>query len=249
MSEHVNLIPGLSLLDHPIEVAMLQVNGYACLAKWDWEKERGADNAEHVTEFRSKWNVPPPPSSQSGQTIFLFNGMQSSAFNKETKAILQPVLQWGNPDAGGGAFWSVASWYVKVRIDAGKMKIDTVARTKPIPVKTGDILVGLITQTKTQDEDLYTCTCEFEGIVGTSLVVKLSSELVQNGLALEAYHLNQCNEWPSANLTSYGSINLKNGSKALKPKWDIINNVADCNVRAEVVSHNGAEDQINIYYK
>jgi|APLak6261673822_1056097.scaffolds.fasta_scaffold00093_3 hypothetical protein len=249
MSDNANLIPGLSLLDHEIVANVLQVNGYACLAKWDWEQQKGRDNKQHISEFRTEWKVPNPPVSHSKQTIFLFNGMQPSARNLTAKAILQPVLQWGNPGAGGGPFWSVASWYVKVKMDDEKMKLDTVARTKPIPVNPGDILTGLITQTKALDEDFYTCVCEFAGITGTSLIVQTADELVQNGLALEAYKLDKCDEWPSENYTSYENIVIKTSDSGTSPAWDVINNVFDCNIRAEAVAHNGVEDQINIYYK
>jgi hypothetical protein len=52
------------------------------------------------------WTVPPAPATQSGQTIYLFNGMQDSV-----PMILQPVLQWGALQVGGGNSWTVASWY------------------------------------------------------------------------------------------------------------------------------------------
>jgi hypothetical protein len=43
-----------------------------------------------VSSFRTTWVVPPAPSTMSGQTIFLFNGIQNSTM------IYQPVLQWGH---------------------------------------------------------------------------------------------------------------------------------------------------------
>ena len=51
----------------------------------------------------------PAPATRSRQTIFLFNGIQNTGANF---GILQPVLQYGSSAAGGGAFWSIASWYV-----------------------------------------------------------------------------------------------------------------------------------------
>ena len=51
---------------------------------------------------------PGPRARTHGQTIFLFNGIEPGDFSH----ILQPVLQWGPSAAGGGASWSVASWYV-----------------------------------------------------------------------------------------------------------------------------------------
>lgn len=56
-----------------------------------------------ITSFKTTWVVPPPPATQSGQTIFLFNGIQNSTM------IYQPVLQWGPSAAGGGNNWAVAS--------------------------------------------------------------------------------------------------------------------------------------------
>lgn len=43
-----------------------------------------------LSSFRSTWTVPPSPSTDSGQTIFLFNGIQNYGNNY---GILQPVLQ------------------------------------------------------------------------------------------------------------------------------------------------------------
>ena len=46
------------------------------------------------------WQVPPPPSVQdSGEVVFLFNGIQNYGTNF---GILQPVLQWGVSAAGAG---------------------------------------------------------------------------------------------------------------------------------------------------
>ena len=58
-----------------------------------------------ISLFSTNWVVPPDPSTQSGQTIFLFNGIQNSS------NIYQPVLQWGGLLLGGN-YWTVASWYV-----------------------------------------------------------------------------------------------------------------------------------------
>lgn len=59
-----------------------------------------------LSSFEARWSVPPAPATASGQTIFLFNGIQNSTM------IYQPVLQWGQSAAGGGNNWTVASWYV-----------------------------------------------------------------------------------------------------------------------------------------
>ncbi len=58
-------------------------------------------------ELAATWGVPPVPvASYSGtQVYFTFPGLQSSAF------IIQPVIQYGRSSAGGGGFWTMASWH------------------------------------------------------------------------------------------------------------------------------------------
>jgi hypothetical protein len=73
------------------------------------------DTGSSLTSFRATWTVPPAPSTDSGQTIFLFNGIQNYGSNY---GILQPVLQWGPSAAAGGSYWSIASWYVTSGGDA-----------------------------------------------------------------------------------------------------------------------------------
>lgn len=51
--------------------------------------------------------VPVAPTSNSGQLIFLFPGLEPTNGN----SILQPVLQYGTSAAGGGYFWAMANWY------------------------------------------------------------------------------------------------------------------------------------------
>jgi hypothetical protein len=65
-------------------------------------------SGSNINALVSQWLVPPFPTSQQGQTIFLFNGLEPSSQN----VILQPVLQWGPSVAGGGDSWAIASWLV-----------------------------------------------------------------------------------------------------------------------------------------
>ena len=78
-------------------------SGWITYAYWN------NDTGHPLTSFRTTWQVPPAPATQESQTIFLFNGIQNNGTNY---GILQPVLQWGSSAAGGGPYWSIASWYV-----------------------------------------------------------------------------------------------------------------------------------------
>jgi hypothetical protein len=77
-------------------------NGWQTYAWWD-------SGGASISSFATTWVVPPAPSTNSGQTIFLFNGIQNTGANF---GILQPVLQWGISAAGGGSYWAIANWYV-----------------------------------------------------------------------------------------------------------------------------------------
>src|ERR1700722_5819531 len=48
-----------------------------------------------VTSFSTNWTVPPGPSQESSQLLYLFSGMQPTL----ASTILQPVLQWGGTDS------------------------------------------------------------------------------------------------------------------------------------------------------
>lgn len=53
--------------------------------------------------------VPNGPSTATPQTVYYYNGVQSTV--DANCGVLQPVLQWGQSPAGGGAFWAIGSWF------------------------------------------------------------------------------------------------------------------------------------------
>jgi hypothetical protein len=126
-----------------------------------------------ISTFSTTWVVPPVPVTQSGQTIFLFNGIQN------TTMIYQPVLQWGPSGAGGGNYWSVASWYA-----AGQGGHSFYSAS--VPVNVGQTLVGIMTLTG-QSTSGFTYNCEFQGIANTSLPIQNVQQLTWAAETLEAY--------------------------------------------------------------
>jgi hypothetical protein len=89
-----------------------------------------------VTYFRANWTVPPAPANRSGQTIFLFNGIENANW------MIQPVLQWGDSSAGGDSNWCVASWYISSQGAAHHSGL--------VDVEVGDRLVGAMSLTSQQ---------------------------------------------------------------------------------------------------
>jgi len=190
-----------------------------------------------VTGFQTTWNVPPAPATDNGQTIFLFNGIDPT---DPTKAILQPVLQWGPSHAGGGSYWSVASWYVLGNGQA--------FYTPPVPVNEGDVLVGLMTLTA-QGGGLFSYQSEFQGIAGTQLPVQNVAELTWCNETLEAYNITACSDYPATDVTPMQSISLSTGNSTPDVHWTPQDPVTDCGQHALVPINSGAGGEVDLYYR
>jgi hypothetical protein len=206
-------------------------SGWIAYAYWN----NGTGNS--ISAFRTTWQVPPIPATQSSQVIFLFNGIQNFGNNY---GILQPVLQFGNSAAGGGPFWSVASWYVTSGGQA--------FHTDLVRVNAGDTLVGVMTRTG-QTGSAFNYNSEFEGIAGTSLPVQNIAELLWANETLEAYSISQCSDYPAADSTALGSISIQTGATTPVLNWTPINQVTDCGQHAVVVDNSATDGEVDIHYR
>jgi len=195
------------------------------------------DTGNPVTSFRTTWRVPPAPATSNGQTIFLFNGIDPA---DPSQAILQPVLQWGSSYAGGGAYWSVASWYV---LGNGQAFF-----TPLVPVNEGDVLVGVMTLTA-QANGLFSYTSEFEGIAGTNLPVQNVQQLVWCNETLEAYGITRCSDYPNVDLTAMESIELRTGNTTPAVHWTREDRVTDCGQHVLVPIDSGTGGDVDLYYR
>jgi len=195
------------------------------------------DTGNPVTSFSTTWTVPAAPVNQDGQTIFLFNGIDPS---NPGAAILQPVLQWGPSNAGGGNYWSVASWYVLGNGQA--------FYTPLVKVNEGDQVVGVMTLTG-QSGGLFSYTSAFQGIAGTSLPVLNVAELVWLNETLEAYGIADCSDYPNADLTSMRHISIQTGNTNPAVAWTHVDQVTDCGQHAIVMSDSATDGEVDLYYR
>ena len=220
------LMPG-NVAKHPDLVPSLGT-GWIVYASW-------SNNTGHpVSKFISRWVVPPPPSSSDGQTIFLFNGIQNSTM------IYQPVLQWGPSAAGGGNSWTVASWYADGQ---GGVAF----HSNLVSVNPGDELIGLITQTGSQN-DLFSYNCEFDGIANTGLPIANVQELTWCIETLEAYGLQKCSDYPDTNFTAFYGIDLETSAGAPGLTWAANDRITDCGQSARIVSNANPGGEVDLYY-
>lgn len=190
-----------------------------------------------ITSFRTAWRVPPPPASGTSQTIFLFNGIQNYGMNY---GILQPVLQWGVSAAGGGAYWSIANWYVT---SGGAAFHSPLARVNP-----GDRVVGVM-RLAGQSGSTFNYTSEFEGQPATLLSIQGIAELLWCNETLEAYDIDQCSNYPNTQRTTFESIQIQTGTSVPPVSWTPVNAVTDCGQHVRVVGNSGSDGQVDIHYR
>ena len=211
----------------PEETAALG-SGWIAYAYWN----NGTGST--ITSFTTTWEVPQPPPTQSGQTIFLFNGIQNVGNNF---GILQPVLQWGVSAAGGGPYWAVSNWYVTSGGQA--------SYTPLVQVNAGDTLTGVMTLTG-QTNNLFSYTSEFVGIEG-ALTVQNIAELLWCNETLEAYSISQCSDYPPGG-TAFTGIEIRTIAGDPSLNWVAVSAVTDCGQQANVASNANPGGEIDIAY-
>ena len=188
-----------------------------------------------IKSFKTTWSVPPAPQTQSGQTIFLFNGIQNSTM------IYQPVLQWGSSAAGGGNYWSIASWYVDGQGGPA-------FHSQLIPVSPGTILVGVMTLTS-QQGNLFSYNCLFQGIANSGYPIQNVEQLTWCIQTLEAYGLTQCSDYPATPTTAMTAIEIVTTGGEAPLSWQPSNPITDCSQHTTVVSNASPGGEVDIFYR
>ena len=214
----------------PSEVPGALPDGWQTYAWWD-------SGGTPITSFSTTWLVPQPPSTTSGQIIFLFNGIQNTGSNF---GILQPVLQWGTSGAGGGNYWAVASWYVT----SGGQAFHTTL----VPVNAGSTLVGVMTQTAVSSGQ-YSYSSTFQGISNTTLPVQNIAPLHWANETLECYSLNQCSDLPASDVTAMVGINILTGSTHPNVGWTPVNAITNCGQHTVLVSNANPAGEVDLWYR
>jgi hypothetical protein len=200
-----------------------------------------------IVYFSTKWLVPPVPSSNDSQTVFLFNGMQPDS----AAHILQPVLQWGGSGAGGGNYWSITNWYADGQGGAA-------VTWPPIQVNVGDVLQGVMTCTG-QSGTEYNYTSSFVGYSSVDVTVTDADELTWAYETLECYGSNytlpltQCSDYPDTPLTAMYDIEVKTGTPGSSGTdatldWVAVTAFTDCGQSCQIISNDSPGGAVYLYY-
>jgi hypothetical protein len=170
-------------------------------------------SANPITKLDTTWIVPPNPTTQAGQILYLFNSLEIPG-----SYILQPVLSWGTVSdvPGSGDFWTIASWYVGSENNPFYL-------TDLIRVNPGDQVTGRITmyqQEQTANGPVYNYTCEFVGKAGTKLFVASVPQLTDCTETLETYYITSDTDYPDNTAqTAFTGIVLEVGGAPAQFTW------------------------------
>jgi hypothetical protein len=222
----VPLHPGNEMV--PTEKVPGLGGGWITFASWT------NNTGKPITSFTTTWRVPPGPTTQSGQTIFLFNGIQNSTM------IYQPVLQWGPSAAGGGNNWAIASWYVDGPGGAA-------FHSSLTPVSVGQVLVGIMTLTGQSGSD-FSYNCQFQGIANSGYAIQNVQQLTWLIETLEAYGITKCSDYPASPRMAMTAIEIKTSNGDVRPNWQASNSITDCGQHTTVVNDASPGGEVDIFF-
>jgi hypothetical protein len=201
-------------------------------------------SANPISYFKTQWTVPPAPASDNGQTVFLFNGIQS--FGADV-FILQPVLQWGTSSAGGGSYWSITNWYVGSE--------GTALYGPLIQVNPGDVLEGIMTLTG-QTGSNFNYLSSFTGFPTADLAVNNVAELTWANETLECYDFAAFTDYPDTALTAFHDIEIRLRTSTTPFTetqatigWQVNNDVTDNGQQCLIVSNDSPSGDVYLYYR
>jgi hypothetical protein len=169
----------------------------------------------------AEWSVPPTPTSNDGQTLFYFPGLEDS---NDVVTIIQPVLGWNSDYASA---WGIASWNCCVS--------GTTYEATPQKVNPGDTILGYMYETcgwgvlSCSSWDIVTWDLQN----GNFSELALTSSFGQTfnwafGGVLEVYNIAQCSDYPNnpngftggTHDISFNEIGLYNDQgKSITPAW------------------------------
>ena len=154
--------------------------------------------------------VPPNPSTQSGQTLYFFPGLEDA---QDVVSILQPVLGW---DGYGANNWTIASWNC--------CKSGTTYVGNNVAVKPGDVIYGTMVNTSGQN---WTVTATDETNTALPSATLRTESFGQSfdwvfAGALETYGVSTCKQFPSSGPISFTKIEAYAGGQVVSnPGWRI----------------------------
>jgi len=206
-----------------------------------WVEFASVTTSSSYGELVAYWTVPPSPSTNDGQTVYLFPGVED--YN-DVVTIIQPVLGWNSDFASA---WGIASWNCCVN--------GTVFESTPVRVNSGDTIEGYMWQAC--GAGVLSCASwdvvSYDVTSGNWTWLSNTSSHGQTfnwafAGALEVYNISRCTDYPSNGSTSFYNLALYNDSyvKINNPGWSVSNWSSGLTPQC---SYGGATpEQVNLTY-
>lgn len=237
---------------------------YQTYAQWT----NGTGNP--ITSFTTSWTVPQDPVIPDDfSTFFIWEGLMTS-----NQDLMQPVLQWGPAEDGGGYYWAVNEWYLWDDASGNSYAVFSGLET----VSAGTDLTANIKLVDSSGTDhSHSFNLNFTGITGQLDIVEgLSDTGVYDGIsaiitlpyipepiqaweALESYNSNGSHSdqdvagasaYPVQYAVRMSGISLTSGSTALPVSWAATSGAdAYFGEHTYVVSNNAAGlGEVDLYF-
>jgi hypothetical protein len=174
-----------------------------------WVESAWGSSVKTPRRMSVTWTVPPPPTKYDGGIIFFFPSYEPA----DSSAIVQPVLQYGNSAAGGGAYWALASWYVS--------SDGTAHFTKLAVVQPGDVIRGdLVSQCDGDNCNVTISASDITSGASRSLTVAISVPFTSvQPAVLEAYGVTDCSELPGNGHLIFSGLAFEAAAGTMAPTF------------------------------
>jgi len=180
-----------------------------------------------INSYNGSWTVPAMPADQGTQTLFLFTGLQDNfGLDRESDIpavtnIIQPVLQFGPSEAGGGTYWALASWYVDSNSNAYYSALTQ--------TQTGHGIQGNMMRNANRVWVIQSIDTNTNQM--TTLNIATNTTEPWAFVTLEVYTVSSCNEYPTGSVTFSNLVFMPSQQPSWTPQVS-----AGCNENVEVNS-------------
>jgi hypothetical protein len=175
-----------------------------------WAVYEMYQTTQGVSSYNGTWVTPGSPKAPQSQTLFTFTGLQNAFLARgepeDSISIIQPVLQWGLSAAGGGQYWSIASWYVG---NQGTVVYSTLKQ-----ISNGAQIVGTMLMNA---NNTWTITAA-AGATQTTINVSPGAAELYVFVTLEVYSVTKCGDYPTGSIP-YTNLAVDVGGSSTSPSW------------------------------
>jgi len=181
-----------------------------------WIEAGNVTTTKSYGELSASWIVPPTPTANNGQTVYLFPGLEDI---NDVVSILQPVLGW---NADFSAAWGIASWNC--------CPSGITVESTPVSVAAGNQISGVMKDTCSAG----TLSCKKWNVVTEDVTTGKKTTLSNTPSegqtfnwafsgALEVYNIAKCADYPKNGSITFSNVKLYDDTFTLisSPAWSI----------------------------